>query len=233
MIDPFFGGLALAALAEWKDKDGKERPDQNAAAAPPPLPKVVLAVDKANKALAAKDKDAAREVAELKLKVAALEKQLFEQASGAAAKEKETARLQSQLAAKDAQLLELESKVEELKSKEMGEVLFVTARLQEQIDEVRDIAAAIWADILPLVKDLPAPAPVASKMTEKEMVLMRSKVKNDQDIACFFLQRAAHALKLSGVGVRDPRVLEIMALLSTAEAQLWDTAQQQPLARGR
>ena len=226
MIDPFFGGLALAALAEWKDKDGKERPDQNAAAAPPPLPKVVLAVDKANKALAAKDKDAAREVAELKLKVAALEKQLLEQASGAKAKEKETAKLLSQLAAKDAQLLELESKV-------MGEVLFVTARLQEQIDEVRDIAAAIWADILPLVKDLPAPAPVASKMTEKEMVLMRSKVKNDQDIACFFLQRAAHALKLSGVGVRDPRVLEIMALLSTAEAQLRDTAQQQPLARGR
>ena len=80
---------------------------------------------------------------------------------------------------------------------------------------------------------LVTPAPVASKMTEKEMVLMRSKVKNDQDIACFFLQRAAHALKLSGVGVRDPRVLEIMALLSTAEAQLRDTAQQQPLARGR
>ena len=228
MIDPFFGGLALAALAEWKDKDGKERPDQNAAAAPPPLPKVVLAVDKANKALAAKDKDAAREVAELKLKVAALEKQLLEQASGAKAKEKETAKLLSQLAAKDAQLLELE-----LKSTEMGEVLFVTARLQEQIDEVWEIAAAIWADILPLVKDLPAPALVASKMTEKEMVLMRSKVKNDQEIACFFLQRAAHALKLSGVGVRDPRVLEIMALLSTAEAQLRDTAQQQPLARGR
>ena len=232
MIDPFFGGLALAALAEWKDKDGKERPDQNAAAAPPPLPKVVLAVDKANKALAAKDKDAAREVAELKLKVAALEKQLFEQASGAAAKEKETARLQSQLAAKDAQLLELESKVEELKSKEMGEVLFVTARLQEQIDEVRETAAAIWSDLLPLVKDLPAPL-VASKLTEKEMGMMRSKVACDQEAACFFLQRAAHALKLSGVGERDPRLLEIMALLSSAEAQLRDPQQQQPLARGR
>lgn len=245
------GGLALAALAEWKDEDRKQRPDLTAAvaappppAAPPPLPKVVLAVadkalDKANKALdlaAAQDKDAAREVAELKLKVAALEKQLLEQASGAAAKEKETAKLQSQLAAKDAQLLELErvleSQVEELKSKEVGEDLFVAARLQEQIDEVRETAAAIWADLLPLVKDLPAPL-VASKLTEKEIGMMRSKVACDQEAACFFLQRAAHALKLSGVGERDPRLLEIMALLSSAEAQLRDPQQQQPLARGR
>lgn len=247
MIDPFLGGLALAALAEWKDEDRKQRPDLTAAvaappppAAPPPLPKVVLAVadkalDKANKALdlaAAQDKDAAGEVAELKLKVAALEKQLLEQASGAAAKEKETARLQSQLAAKDAQLLELESQVEELKSKEVGEDLFVAARLQEQIDEVRETAAAIWADLLPLVKDLPAPL-VASKLTEKEIGMMRSKVACDQEAACFFLQRAAHALKLSGVGERDPRLLEIMALLSSAEAQLRDPQQQQPLARGR
>ena len=244
MIDPFLGGLALAALAEWKDEDRKQRPDLTAAvaappppAAPPPLPKVVLAVadkalDKALDLAAAQDKDAAREVAELKLKVAALEKQLFEQASGAAAKEKETARLQSQLAAKDAQLLELESKVEELKTKEVGEDLFVAARLQEQIDEVRETAAAIWSDLLPLVKDLPAPL-VASKLTEKEMGMMRSKVACDQEAACFFLQRAAHALKLSGVGERDPRLLEIMALLSSAEAQLRDPQQQQPLARGR
>ena len=244
MIDPFLGGLALAALAEWKDEDRKQRPDLTAAvaappppAAPPPLPKVVLAVadkalDKALDLAAAQDKDAAREVAELKLKVAALEKQLFEQASGAAAKEKETARLQSQLAAKDAQLLELESKVEELKTKGVGEDLFVAARLQEQIDEVRETAAAIWSDLLPLVKDLPAPL-VASKLTEKEMGMMRSKVACDQEAACFFLQRAAHALKLSGVGERDPRLLEIMALLSSAEAQLRDPQQQQPLARGR
>lgn len=244
MIDPFLGGLALAALAEWKDEDRKQRPDLTSAVAappppatPPPLPKVVLAVadkalDKALDLAAAQDKDAAREVAELKLKVAALEKQLIEQASGAAAKEKETARLQSQLAAKDAQLLELECKVEELKSKEVGEDLFVAARLQEQIDEVRETAAAIWSDLLPLVKDLPAPL-VASKLTEKEMGMMRSKVACDQEAACFFLQRAAHALKLSGVGERDPRLLEIMALLSSAEAQLRDPQLEQPLARGR